>query len=190
MHTRKHADFPHLVILIYSLSTDNCRSQVPIHETGGHRSLKYRSRPRVIISQLRIHYADIHSCFICIRHMTVLPTPNAQAGGPHFTRMNYVRREHASLQIHTPVKPHLSACTLSSPFTRSVRDACVCRTANDADPSYKPATDDALVQLDIIPDICTTSTATNNDNNPSECPSAWSEMIDDWWRRAVHRWTS
>lgn len=100
---------------------------------------------------------------------------------------NYVRREHALLQIYTPVKPLLSACTLRSPFTRSVGDAYVCRTANDANPSYKPVTD-ALVRLDITPDICTTSTATNEDNNPSECPLAWSEMIDNWWRRAVHRW--
>jgi hypothetical protein len=72
---------------------------------------------------------------------------------------NYVRREHASLQIYTPVKPLLFACTHGSPFTWSVRDAYICRTANDANPSYRPTTDE-LVQLDVMPDICGASNAT------------------------------
>jgi hypothetical protein len=79
---------------------------------------------------------------------------------------NYVRREHASLQIYTPVKPLLSACTLSPSLTWSVRDAYICRISNDANPSYRPATSETLVQLDIMPDICGASNATNNDNNP------------------------
>jgi hypothetical protein len=101
---------------------------------------------------------------------------------------NYVRREHASLQIYTLVKPLLSACAQNSPFAWSIRDAYICRIANDANPSYRPATNETLVQLDIMPDMCGISNATNNDHNPSECPPTWSEMMDGWWRRVNNGW--
>jgi hypothetical protein len=95
---------------------------------------------------------------------------------------NYVRPEHASVEIKIPLDPLLVAC--ETPGHWSVLDARICRAAGNAYIGYLPLDDSRRISFDIMPDVC----GADMDIEPYEYANSWGVTFEKLWRRANYGW--